>query len=402
MSQELTGRKILILGAGTWQTPYIIKAKELGLQTYVTDWSNDPEGKQYAHSFAQIDLKDKEQTLAYARKNDIEAVFTAADIGVPTAAYVAEELSLPYHSQSLAKEATNKYFMRKKAKDIGLSVPRFVLVKSLDEAVSNAVKIGFPLIIKPIDNFSSRGVRVLNNTDELKEHFLESINASFSKEVLLEELMIDTEASVEVIVQNGQPIILGVCDKVKSPLPYRFDLQLNYPGSFLKEQYELIHQFIKLLVKGFGIKQGIIHVEVMVDKNSVKLIEFALRGCGTKIVTHLLPEMLNFNVMEYLIYSAFGIQKNINVQNKYSGILKFLMLENKKIKTISGLDDVLNSKGIIDFKIERKVGEHVGEVKDGRSRPGYVLAVGSDNAEATKLIQNALSKLRIDYFLARG
>ena len=209
--------------------------------------------------------------------------------------------------------------------------------------------------------------------------------------------MTGTEGSVEAVVDNGATIVLGVCDKVKSPLPYRYDVLLNYPGEYTNHEYGLIRDFTRNLVRAFEIKSGIVHIEFIVDEDSVKLIEFAARGCGSKVVTHLIPAMTGFDVMDYLLNSSFGKRKQISITKNLSGALKFIMLEPGTIKEIGGIDEVRRMDGIVDMDVERKVGDTISEIRDGRSRPAYILAVGKDRTDVANRLSGALAKLKVTY-----
>lgn len=393
-----SGKKILILGASTWQVPYLKKAKELGCKVYSCEWSPTAPGRVYADVFEPIDLKDKEKVLEFAREHQVEGVMSAADLGVPTAAYVAENMGLPFHNYELTLNATNKYRMRKKAAETGVPGPQFRLALNVDEAKKAAQEIGYPVIIKPTDNWSSRGVSTLNDDIELENAFQNSIESSFSSQVLIEELMRGTEGSVEALVKDGKAYIMGVCDKEKSPLPYRYDLQLNYPGRYTENQYQLINEFIDKLVSGYGIKEGIIHVEIMVGPDSVRLIEFGLRGCGSNVISHLIPNIIGFDVIAYLVKKALGLKEEIEFTENKGGILKFIMLQQGKIKSMEGLQEVKASEGVMDFHIEKQVGDNVEFSKDGRSRPGYIIGIGETLEKAENLITLALNKLQITYY----
>lgn len=390
-------KKILILGAGTWQTPWLSKAKEMGFIVCATDWSPQAAGRHEANYFAPIDLRDKAATLAYAQANHIDAIFTSADIGVPTAAFVAARMGLPCYSEELAEYATNKFLMREKAKALGLGIPEYRLVSELEQALSAAAQIGFPLIIKPVDNFSSKGVCVLQTQYELVQMFSQSKACSFVGKVLIEELMHGTEGSVEALVKDGQIYIMGISEKQKSLLPYRYDVLLEYPGSYSNLQKDRINLFIKQLVTGFGIKNGIIHVEIMVKENSVKLIEFAIRGCGSLVVTHLMPALTSYDVMSYLLWNAFDMQHPIQFTTNYVGVLKFISLAQGKIKSISDKTLVRNIPGILAFDIERQPGEIIHEIKDGRSRPGYVLAYAESKTHLQQIMDDAFSKIKVEF-----
>ena len=82
-------KKILILGAGAWQTPYLKLARKMGMQVFATDWSAEAFGRFEADVFEPIDLQNWDASLAFARKHEVDAVFSSADVGVPAAAYIA-------------------------------------------------------------------------------------------------------------------------------------------------------------------------------------------------------------------------------------------------------------------------------------------------------------------------
>jgi biotin carboxylase len=390
-------RRILILGAGAWQIAYLRRAKELGCEVFATDWSKDAPGACHADVFEPIDLKDVEATVRFAEHNRVNAVLTAADIGVPTAAEVAARLGLRFHSRELATQATDKSAMRAAAQRAGIGGPRFLIANSPAEAWRHAESIGFPLIVKPADNCSSRGVTCVADRAALPAAVDEAFAASRARRVLFEEFMRGVEGSVEALVVDGQPVILGVCDKVKSPLPHRYDLQLIYPGNYSPGQLARIHELIARLVRGLDIRHGILHVEIMVGEYDARLIEFALRGCGSNVITHLIPAMTGVDVVKHLIEEAFGLENAVHPDQSRHGILKFIMLPHGRLQSIAGLDELRATPGVVDADLERRAGDVIGEIRDGRSRPGHVIAVGASRAEVESIAAAAIAKLRLEY-----
>jgi biotin carboxylase len=398
MHSEILDRgKLLFLGAGTWQTPYLKKAKAMDLQLFVCDWLENPSGKQYADVFEPIDLKEKEEVLKFARRNQVEAVLTSADIGVLTAAYVASRMQLRFHSEEVALNASNKFNMRMRAQKCGISIPRFEAALTLEEAREAVDRIGFPVIIKPTDNCSSRGVRVIFNHRELTSMFEDTIQYSVERRVLIEELLTGTEGSAEALIVAGKIHVLGICDKKKSEMPFRFDLQLNYPGNYTDRQYNRIVELLNQIVTGYEIVNGIIHVEFIVNQENVSLIEFALRGCGSNVITHLIPAMTGFDPVPYLIQMAFGRMDSIQLKRDQAGILKFIMLHPGNIKEIVGVETARKCEGIVDFEIEKKAGDRIDIVKNGRERPGFCLAVGRNHEEAELFVREAMSHIKVRY-----
>ncbi len=95
-------KNILILGAGLMQKPAILSARELGYKTFVIDADPKAVAVPLADEFSKIDLKAREEILAYAEKiqksEGLSAVFTAGTDFSASVSYVCEKLGLSAHS----------------------------------------------------------------------------------------------------------------------------------------------------------------------------------------------------------------------------------------------------------------------------------------------------------------
>ena len=396
---EIAGKRLLILGGGLWQVEYVRRARDLGVETWVTDWSSDAPGRIDAAHFAAVDLKDREGTLALAASARIDGVLTAADIGVPTAAYLVEQLGLHGYRGIVAELATNKYAMRERARALGIACPWYRRVRSLDEARRVVDETALPVIVKPVDSCSSRGVRWVDAIDSLAPAVAAAIAVSRAGEALVEQFLAGAEGSIEALVQDGRAIVLGICDKTKSPLPDRFDLELRYPGAYTAATSSRLEALAQTVASGYGLENGILHIEFLVDASSgaVFLIEFAVRGCGSKVVTHLIPAMTGVDVPRVLIRQAFGLRSVIEPERGRHGALQFLMFPSGRVTAVRGIDEARCIAGVIDACIERAPGDRIDEVHDGRSRPGHVLVVGRDRAEAQRSLAQVRERVRIEY-----
>src|SRR5206468_5816967 len=148
------------------------------------------------------------------------------------------------------------------------------------------------------------------------------------------------EGSIETLVQDGRIVILGICDKTKSPLPDRYDLELRYPGAFEAPVRASLEALVQRIVSGFGVTSGILHIEFLVshDTRTVYLIEFAIRGCGSKVVTHLLPAITGVDVVRLVIRQALGLPVSIEPSRRRHGALHFLMFPPGRVVAVRGVD----------------------------------------------------------------
>ena len=105
-------KRILILGGADFQIPFIKKAKEKGLYVGVVDINTNAPGKEYADSFFQASIKDKDKILSIAKLFQPDAVTVGmVDIAVFVCAYVTTELGLPGMDMATAVRSTNKVEM---------------------------------------------------------------------------------------------------------------------------------------------------------------------------------------------------------------------------------------------------------------------------------------------------
>jgi hypothetical protein len=137
-------------------------------------------------------------------------------------------------------------------------------------------------------------------------------------------------------------------------------------------------------------------VELMVGKDDVKLIEFAIRGCGSKVITHLMPATTGVDVMTWALHAALGNIEPVTVNRKNPGILKFIMLPEGKVKEITGLDEARAINGILACDVEKKPGDIIAEIRDGRSRPGYLLASAASKGELDVIVKKAMTTIQIE------
>jgi biotin carboxylase len=256
-----------------------------------------------------------------------------------------------------------------------------------------------PAIVKPIDNCSSRGVRWVNRLADIAPAVDAALAASLSGQALIEQFLVGTEGSIEAIVQEGRAIVLGMCDKTKSPLPDRYDLELRYPGAYADREQRDLDQLAQRIASGFEIRDGILHIEFLVsrDSGSVYLIEFAIRGCGSKVVTHLMPVLTGVDVVQVVIRQALGLRAPVEPEHVRHGALHFLMFPPGRVAAIRGVAEALGLPGVIDASVEAKAGERIDEVHDGRSRPGHVLVWGNLRADVQRLLMDVRRRIRLDY-----
>ena len=161
-------KKLAIIGANEAITMLIKKAKDLGYETHVFAWACGDPGETVADFFYPISASDKEAILDKCREIVICGICSiTSDFAVPTVNYVARHLDLPGNSERTDIVARNKYQMRKALKDAGLFAPPFMEVDG-SFTIDNAEHIAYPIIVKPTDRWSSKGVTRVDCPEQLE------------------------------------------------------------------------------------------------------------------------------------------------------------------------------------------------------------------------------------------
>ena len=403
-------KKVIIIGAGKGQVPFIEKCRKMGCEIHVVSPKGNYPGLGIADFVLHCDVRNKEAICEYAKKNNVDAILTdQMDIGVQTVGYVNEKLGLKGLDYSTAKKFTNKYEMRKAAFEAGILVPPFAQSNDLEDLLCKANGIGFPLIMKPVDSDSSHGVFRVFNENDIKKYFSESQSASSDGFVIIEALLQGHEYVCEAITLNGitTNVVVGHRD------------YFNIEGSFIPSGTifsdavsadSKIENKIKAInssiIKAFGLKIGITHAEFFVEKstNKVYLIEIAARGGGVFISSDLVPLATKVDIDELFLRNILGYKTNnkIKIQKGASAYFCFLLPEGV-IKSISGVEEAERINGV--FKVYTgniSVGEKTAPIKDKASRKGPVLVFANTKNDCYSILSEVKKALDIKVDSSEG
>ncbi len=109
------------------------------------------------------------------------------------------------------KKAEDRILFKKSMEKIGLKVPPSFYVSSIEEALKNYKKIGFPLVIRPSFTLGGTGGRIVNNLKEFKEAVKNALKISPVEKALIEKSLIGwKEFELEVVRDKNDNVII-VC-----------------------------------------------------------------------------------------------------------------------------------------------------------------------------------------------
>jgi biotin carboxylase len=231
------------------------------------------------------------EALRLNESEPIEGVLCWDEGRILAASHVAELLGLPNGDPAMTWRLRDKAQTREALASSSVPQPLSVAVKTLDEALVGADKVGYPAILKPRGLGASLGVVRVDNPAELRENFAftygtkapDPVVYASDHPVLVEECVTGEEISIDSVVQDGKVTPLFVARKVVGYPPYAEEI-----GHYVDAADPLLtdQEFTDVLQEthtALGFLDGWTHVEYMLTATGPQLIEVNGRLGGDMI-----------------------------------------------------------------------------------------------------------------------
>lgn len=356
--------KALVLCGGIPQIALMEYLKSKGITVILADMNEKVAGRKYADIFYPVSVLDKEAVKEVAIKENVDFLITVcADQVLEVVAIISEELGLPcYIDATTATNVSKKSYMKKIFCENDVPTSKHVILGELD--FDKIKDLSFPIIVKPVDSYSSRGVKKVLNNAELETAFYEAKNISREGNVVVEEFVEGEEVTVDVYVENGIAKVLttSISDKVKGE---GFVIhRTRNPANISKEIYEKIEDTAQRIATGFNLKDSPMLIQLITDGKRISVIEFCARtGGGIKF--RLIKRVSGFDVVKAVADLTLGEKPHYedNGESHPFIINEFLYAKEGVIDHLEGFEELLE-EGVIDEYYQLKAsGTKVGSMK---------------------------------------
>ena len=302
---DIKGMKLLLMGGVQTAVGLIDICHRNGAFLGVADYNKGTHMKQLADEAFDVDAFDTAAVIALCKEHHYDGVITQfVDRVLPLAAEVAEGIGAysPFTKEQIRMSA-DKSFFKKTCMEYGVPVPKLYDIKC-DEDIDREGFIEYPVLVKPVDSSSSRGLVVCRNAQELKEGLKTAKAASHSDRALVEAYLPYDEINVTYIAQDGDIQLAAIHDRyfnesqkgvMKVPDMY------IYPSRYADLYYETVNDKVINMLKGIGVKNGSLFMQAVVHNGHVYFYEAGMRLNGCKTYEILECEN-NYNTLEHLTY----------------------------------------------------------------------------------------------------
>nr|AHF24531.1 phosphoribosylglycinamide synthetase, ATP-grasp (A) domain protein [uncultured bacterium Contig248] len=276
--------KALVLAGSCPQIVLMNQLKDRGIHTILADNNVNAIARPYADEFVKVDILNFEAVKKVAEEKQVDfLIAVCADQVLLTVAKVSEDLGLPcYIDYATACKVSDKGYMKDIFRQYGIPSSKHAFMSEIDE--EKIAEMEYPLVVKPVDAYSSKGVRKCRNEEELRKFFAEAAAISRSGVVIVEEYVEGAELTVDFQVVDGKAVLLSASNTEKVNYEDRFlAFRTRFPAAVSPETLERIKVIGQKIADAFGLKNSPMLVQLLTDDKKESVLEFSARtGGGAK------------------------------------------------------------------------------------------------------------------------
>lgn len=389
---------VLILGGGRMQLPSIHAARSAGWRVLLADGNAECLGRPLADRFHHIDLRDGEALAAMAvehsRRGELQGVFTAGTDFSAAVALVAERCGLPGLRLAAAQAASDKLLMRRTLARSGVPQPAFVGLGPGDDPLSAARRIGFPAVVKPVDNMGARGVRVVEREGELAAAFEAARAASRSSRVIIEEYMEGPELSLDAIVWRGRVTVCGIADRHISFPPHFVEMGHTMPSALAQEVLSDAAEVFARGIAALGIDNGAAKGDIKVTARGAMVGEIAARLSGGYMSGWTYPYSCGVDVTAAALRIAMGRPPgDLRPTRAAVSAERALVSAPGRVRRIEGAAEAASAAGVRDVFLLVRPGDEVRLPTNNVQKCGNVITCCPSREQAVRAAHLAVQRL---------
>ncbi len=159
--------------------------------------------------------------------------------------------------------------------------PQGISVTNLEDAITGAAKIGYPVMVRPSYVLGGRAMEIVYNEDELRDYMSRAVKVTPDHPVLVDRYMQGTEVEVDGISDGVDVVIPGIMEHVERAGVHSGDSIAVYPPQTLPSKviYTII-DYTKRLAVALHVK-GLLNIQFVVADGEVYIIEVNPRSSRT-------------------------------------------------------------------------------------------------------------------------
>ena len=329
----------------------------------------------------------------YALHQPIHGVAAIGDAPTATAALIARDLGLRFHSPEAVELCRNKFLARQRYQRAGMRAPWYARFKAASGPAQAARAVPYPCVLKPLGLSASRGVIRADSEKEFVAAFQRIAALLQQKDVKImrdesagwiqvESFIPGREVAVEGLVTGGRLRVLAIFDK-PDPLDGPFFEETIYvtPSRLNNAAQQAVDECTQQAVSALGLSDGPIHGELRLNHDGPWMLEVAARPIGG-----LCAGALRFqsggrllSLEEVILRHALGESvANVVRESCASGVMMIPIPHLGFYEGVENVEAAQQIAGVERVEITAKLRQKLVPLPEGASYLGFIFARGED------------------------
>jgi biotin carboxylase len=397
-------KTLLILGAGKEQVAAIAAAKAKGIHTLVLDMNPQADGASLADEFHAVSTRDRDAILKFIAgyPGKIDGVMTIASDIPHMVSAAAEAAGARHIPQAVADLCVHKLHMKEKLRERDVRVPAFARITQLKDLEAFVAEVGFPVVIKPVDNSGARGVQRLTAGMDIGAAFAYTKGFAYGGEVIAEKFIPGLQISTEGLFHDGRFYCTGFADRnytrLDDAVPFMVEDGGDIPTVLKAAQKKLVEAEFEKAARALGIDWGPAKGDMIFGVDGKPyVIEIAARLSGGNFCYDKVPWSTGVDIVDILVDMAVGNPVDparfIPTRSLATSQRYFFPLAG----TIRQIDGVTAAQGLPHIRkvdVWARPGETIATAENHPSRVGYVISCAPTREEAVTAAEGAVARVR--------
>jgi len=178
--------------------------------------------------------------------------------------------------------AEDRELFKELVNELNLLQPYNEVATNLGEALKNAKKVKYPLVVRPSYVLGGRAMEIVYNDNELETYMSEAVKVSNESPVLLDHFLNKAiEVDVDAVSDGKQVIIGGIMEHIEQAGVHSGDSSCSIPAYSLSDeiQEEIIRQMIQF-TKQLNVV-GLVNAQFAIRKEKIFILEVNPRASRT-------------------------------------------------------------------------------------------------------------------------
>jgi len=388
----------IVLGGTIPHAELLNNLKKRGYYTILIDYFESPPAVNNADLHIKESTLDYNQVLQTAKNYKAKLVIsTCIDQAGVSACYVAEKLNLPApYSYETALKVTNKTLMKKIMSEHNLPTSKFCVVSEYNKL--NEVSLKLPVVVKPADSNSSKGVRRADNEAEFRMFLKQALQLSRNKKAIVEEFVVGEEIGVDCFIGIDDVHIIMMHRKRK-PMKNNKDVLYSIgsisPPEISKTAERKLLEIVKKIASVFKLKNTPLLLQTIVNGDNVYIIEFSPR-IGGGLNFRKIKLFTGFDIIDAAVDSYLGRP----VTPVYTHP-DFFFSENHIyalpgiFSHVEGYKSLLENSVIEEIHFNKNKGMQLTEDMSSSNRVGSFIVKSDTLDELRRRIRNAIDMIEV-------